>query len=411
MLKWIIYFIIPVNLIFDIFTNTLFEKGGILAIIRGTIYTLLIVYILLRYAKTIDLTTKSMGIYFLYCIFLVPLSPEPIDSLRFTLKIFTAMFMFPVGYYAINTFPMFKALNYSLVLLMVIFLLNFVISQYFGIGQAVYTGGDEFLMGNLDDNWNIVAYALILIPLINLTANKIARRLTVFLGLVLFVLLIFGLKRSSIAVLIVGFVLYIYLSKRFLKYTGAIIIAAFAFIVAMFYFQDLFLERLEARGDKIQRTNDIEVLQEEARYTETLAVFEKTFSFDNFWDSFFGGTPFYSSGNYGREYGDRNLHVDFNLILNTTGIIGVIMYYAIFFVMFKEKKFYARRLPGLPFFKEISLFFTVIFICQFFSSLFGQIFFNTFRSIIFIYLGSTLGMMKKVYDIQKAEATKKLNFE
>ena len=54
--------------------------------------------------------------------------------------------MLPLSFYFINDFKKFQILNKSvLTSIMIIYILNYIVSQYFGIGTSVYTSEEKSL--------------------------------------------------------------------------------------------------------------------------------------------------------------------------------------------------------------------------------------------------------------------------
>ena len=388
----IIYFLLPLSLIFDVLTDTVFEKGGIFAIIRAGLYYSVICYALFQGYKSKDNINKIFIVFFFYVFLQIPFSTVPLDSLRISLKILMSIMMFPVGYYLINNFKKLKILNKSLIFLMFLFILNYVVSQYFGIGTSVYTGGTEFIMGNLDDTWNNVTYMLLVIPAILLTERK--KKRVYVLVVILIILLIIGLKRIAILGVIIGYVIYIISTGKAFKSAVVSVVFICVFYALLPIFESVLVQRFEARGDKLSGGSAASIIEKEARFLETLAVFNEVFEMEDPIKIFFGGQAFYSVGNYGNGgFGERQLHIDYNLIINTIGIVGLILYLRIFYYIFKMRARVKKYLVKNNAFLELESVFYMLFFTQFITSFGGQMYAFTFRAIIFLYLGSVLGIM------------------
>ena len=82
-----IFILLPLSLILDIFTETIFEKGGFLALFRGVIYYSFIFYALFHGFRKKNNVNGIFVAFFLYVILQTPFSSEPIESLRISLKI------------------------------------------------------------------------------------------------------------------------------------------------------------------------------------------------------------------------------------------------------------------------------------------------------------------------------------
>ena len=232
-MKKFVYYLLPFNLLFDIMTNTILPSGSVINISRALLL-FYIVYILLVNVNKIDISSFFILLFCLYVIFQIPFSNNPFISLRVTLRIIISLLMFPVGFYLINDYSKMKKLNNSIVILMFIYVINFVISQAFGIGIAEYTQGKEFLVGSLNDQWNTVTYAILLTPLVLFTNtdNKM-KYIIMLLAFIMFILLIIGLKRTAIAGVFIGYFIYMIFSGEVVKTFIFSIIVSTLFIVSM----------------------------------------------------------------------------------------------------------------------------------------------------------------------------------
>lgn len=329
----IIYCLLPLSLIFDILTDTVFETGGNFALIKAALYYLLIFYTLIHSFKQKNKITGIFLIFLLYVVIQIPFSNQPLESLRMSLKVLMSIMMLPLGFYFINNFNKFKVLNKSVIAIMVIYILNYAVSQFFGIGLSVYTSKKEFVTGNLTDNWNVITYMLLVVPLILMTEKN--KKKVFLLSAILLILLIISLKRIAILGLIIGYIIYILKTGKLMKSLRMIFLFSTIFLISFPIFESVLSKRIEARGSKLSGSA-VSIVEKETRFLETLAVYNEVFSFKNPVKSLFGFEAFYSVGNYGRGlFGERQLHIDYNLILNTIGIVGLFIYLSIFYNLFK----------------------------------------------------------------------------
>lgn len=403
----VVLFLLPLSLFFDILTDTVFEKGGFIVFIRAFLYYSVIIYSLVVGYKRKYRIHPVFLIFFLYVIAQVPFSSSPSDSLRISLKILMSIMMFPVGFYLIDSFQSLKVLNKSLVFTMCLYLLNYAVSQYLGIGTSIYTKGKELVMGNLDDTWNNITYMLLVLPVVLLTVKK--RIMIYLLSAVLLILLVIGLKRIAILGVIVGYTIYIFRTGKAVKSIFFVGLFGSIFLVFLPVFQSTLVQRLEAREDKITNGSAVEIIQKEGRALETIAVLDNVIQLKEPFKVFFGGQAFYSVGNYAQgSFGERQLHVDYNLILNTIGVFGLLLYFWLFYTVYRMRKRVKKFRGKNRFMSEIDAVFLVLIITQFITSLGGQMYAFTFRSIIFLYLGSILGNMYK-YSLSTRDVANKMN--
>ena len=169
MLKYIsniiIIILLPLNVIFDVLTNVVFLSGGAFSYVRA-----LLLLVILAYVIVTNKQEKSLFIPFLlfiiYCSIQIPFSSDLVYSLSMTLKILIPLLTFFVGFSLVTSDNKLRLLNSSVLIVQLVLCLNFFISNYLGIGNDVYSKENPFLAGNINDNWNIISYSLIVTPLI-----------------------------------------------------------------------------------------------------------------------------------------------------------------------------------------------------------------------------------------------------
>jgi hypothetical protein len=251
------------------------------------------------------------------------------------------------------------------------------------------------MAGNLSDNWNLLTYSLILFPMIynQYPKTKIPKNISLILFFVLVVFVMLSMKRTAIAGLVIGLLIYGYHNLKLKSFLRVVILSG-VFLGASYPFYSPILEkRFEARSDRFEEG----ALEEEGRYQESFFVWEEVYEFKDPIKQLFGLEAFNSRGNYANGlFGNRILHVDYNAIVNTIGIVGLLLYFLIFYQIFiRFKRFYKKvSLLSIPFKKELKGTFYALLITQFVTSFGGQMYAVTFRMIIFIYLGAIIGLLK-----------------
>ena len=95
---------------------------------------------------------------------------------------------------------------------------------------------------------------------------------------------------------------------------------------------DIIFKQYDARRDRFEEG----ALTSEARYLETIAIWDAILSFENPAKSLFGLEAFHSMGGYGAgRFRGRQAHVDYNLILVTNGLVGLFLYLNIYFTIYR----------------------------------------------------------------------------
>jgi hypothetical protein len=146
---------------------------------------------------------------------------------------------------------------------------------------------------------------------------------------------------------------------------------------------------LEARSDRFESG----AIEREGRFLESEYVWDGALSFDVPLKSLFGLEGFNSVGNYADgRFGDRQLHVDYNLIVNTIGLVGLMLYFAMFFQFGRRMIQLQSRTALSP---QVSLFlrsvFWMLLLNQFITSFAGQMYHVSYRLMVFVVMGSILG--------------------
>ena len=405
MLKKIITYILPINLLFDISLG-FFEKGGVIPIIRALLMLGLLVFFLIKYSH--NNKYFSIGIVFsIYVLITCLFSQDIMRSLSITLKVVISILSFGIGIGFFNTFVRLKSLNNSILIVAAILFLNFVISTVFGIGKDSYTEETNFLAGNLDDSWNMFTYSLLVAPLLLLQYNKfptykILIQVLLFTNMIIMVL---SLKRIAVVGLVFGGLIYALFNFNLYKNLRAFLSIVLVLLATFPLYESLLFNRFNARADRFQQGS----LEEEARYMESAFVWNEVLNFEDPIEVLFGLEGFNSVGNYAEgRFGDRNLHIDYNLIVNTEGLVGLVLYLSIFVQFFylyfsvkASKQYIPERL-----FKPINGVFWALILTQFVTSFAGQMYMTTFRMIIYIYMGAILGIMLKYATETKKEISK-----
>lgn len=389
MLNTLLKYYLPLNLLFDVFTSTVWESNINTATIRGV--TLGIIIISAWFKEPHNKIYVPFILYTVYIILLIPFASDFIESLRLSSKALTTIWTFPIFYVYSQLYTK-KVVIRNILLLSVILIANYAISTFFSIGVAKYSQGTEFLVGNLSDTWLSYTFILFLyIVILKTKTIKMSLKLFYFvMFILLLVQLILGLKRTAIIVFFGGITIYLFLEKINYKSLILFIFGFISILILLNIYSDILETRVLARGNRLEG-NYRDIIETEYRYLESIYVWKETLSFESISESLFGLEAFNSVGNYGPNnlFGERVLHVDYNLIVNTTGLFGLLFYFYIFFYIYrryKERKYYLD-------FKYRELF-LVIFFTQFFASFGGQMLTITYGSIKFIFMAIALNKLK-----------------
>lgn len=391
MKNWLILFLLPVNVLFDVLL-IFFEGGGALPVLRAVAMLALIGATFIRYEKNNKFYIWPI-LFAVYCLVNVMFSTDWSRSLNITLKVLIPMLSFAIGFNSINTIKKLIVLNRSVVYVFWVLIVNYVVSQTLGIGKSVYTGGSDFLVGGMDDNWNVFTYSVLITPLIVyfIRKQRIKRIWVISLSVITAMLVVISLKRIAITGLLAGNFIRFALAPKVVVTIRVLLGIILFLMLSLPFYENLINQRIDARSSRFEQG----ALERESRYLETAYVWEEVFSFDNPAKSIFGLQGFNSVGNYASgRFGARNLHVDYNLIINTIGITGFLLYFFVFIDIFKKfRKYYFKSLLDTEVKKELKATFYMLLITPFITSFAGQMYHISYRLIVFVYLGSIIGIL------------------
>jgi hypothetical protein len=392
MIKKLAYFLLPFNILID--TLLLFsEQLSWLPFLRAGLLLALLMFVLFKYGKHVK--QYSMMLLFVgYCLLQLFFVTDFNTSFNITLKVCLPIACFALGYCLFNTLGELKKLSLSIIWVYLILLANFVLSQVFNLGQSVYSEDSDFRVGNLDDAWNIFTYSVLLAPMPLFFAGETAlRRWSTYVGAGLNALLvIISIKRIAVLGLVTGTAIRWGYGSPVKRIVRSLVLVSVLVAVAYPFLRETLEKRLEARSDRFESG----AIEREGRFLESEYVWEGALSFDDPIRSLFGLEGFNSVGNYADgRFGDRQLHVDYNLMVNTIGLVGLMLYFAVF-IQFGRRLIQLQSLTALT--PEVSLFlrsvFWMLLLNQFITSFAGQMYHVSYRLIVFVMLGAILGTFK-----------------
>jgi len=401
-LEWpyrLLYIFIPLNLLWDFLSIYSPERSSTFSIIRG----LVLIIIILLFINKLDFSkvTKSVIMFAVYVVLLLPFSSDFSYSISASAKILISLMMLPIGYSYVRSDATLDNLNDSLFYCYAICVFGFFFYNLFEVGGFAYTQAVSFHAGALKDSWNTLTYLLLLAPAYfqyrTYFSNKIIYPV-MFIALLIILLLSF--KRIAIAGLIFGYLIFIYNYGNWASSIKRLLLVFVALACLSPFLLEPFFMKYEAREYAL----NIEYMKEkEARSRETPYIWGDAFSFEKPLKSLFGGEAFNSAGLYADGiFGNRVIHVDYNLILFSTGIIGLLLYLNIYYQLYRcfrnIKQFMIANNGRLYMALFLSLLLTSLL-----TSVAGQMEAITFRSTIFLYLGAILGL----YDAKFKESESK----
>lgn len=394
-----------INILVDCFTFTA-EAGSVFAIWRGLIQYGFFLVVLI---KGVNLKPISKLIFALmgYWLVLVLMSSKLDVSFRVYSAVCLSLIMFPVGYSCIKTFKDLTRLYKWLIAVLIVFCGYSVLSNFTEIGYTQYMKGNRDVIGVgwADAQLYSASFIIVLYPLLSrvVSLNKLLiNGLMVFA----FLILVISLRRSAVAIVLLGYIMFFFQMGKLrglLKYVIPVAILVVGLFVG---FEEQIMERVALREDKFSSEYDV---TEEKRYFETILVWTDIAEYDSFFDVLFGKELFNSRGNYGGgALGERVIHIDYNLIAHGSGIIGLILYLAIYGMIISEslklssvlKKYGLYSNENIRALHAMIITFAVM---SFVVGLSGQLATPTFRVITFLHLGASFSILRNQVKLAQNE--------
>jgi hypothetical protein len=358
-----------------------------LSVVTYTKLLLILLSIMLYINRLQYFPIKSLTIFVFYILFLLLLSDEVFVSLKNTSKVLLSIVFLAVGFVA--NFKL-NQLVMSLLILLIFAFSGSIIGYIFDIGQQNFYGSGEETMGLVQGgNFYPVSISLLFVVHLNLIGywkSRFSKYIIIVISIATYILILLTLRRTAILLPVVGILAYLFFSGRLSSGVKYIAIIFISLLLSFPLYEDIFLRRFEIREESGRF--DSNFYESEARYVTTLRTFEDIFSFKNPSKSLFGKNVF--AGGWENGHVDRMYHADHNQLLNTTGIIGSLLYFLIFYqIIIFTMSFKGKELKNIK-----ALIYSLLFILIFIS-LNGSIFITTFRVTFFLVLGYLMSFLRQ----------------
>lgn len=388
-LTWLVFLFPIINAVAtnttDYFPPSLLNPGTVRAIIIGLF---LIYFIIYKYPND-----RLSRLFLFYCLFYLILSltaSRILTSTYNSLKFIIATMALPVGYYYINSIKKLNILLKILIITLALHMVNILIANIFTLGSSDYLDETFYFGAGRVNVTKSILILIFMLPLVLMFVRKY-RSLVIVLYTIAFFVTLIGIKRSVMISAGVGIVTYLLAMRRgtlLFKSVMAIMITAFVVLLIFPNVVSLFKSRFEARKDRVELTE--ETFDTEARVGEIKTVLDgwKNGSVKH---KLIGSEPFndrYYLGTF------RMLHTDYMIILSGSGLIGLLLWFYMYWLIVREKNRYYRFLKNHVFFREMNAVFWGIMAAQLILSVAGTVYAIEARSLIFLYWGAFLGTMR-----------------
>jgi hypothetical protein len=365
--------------------------------LRGYFNILVLVY-LWKDIRLKDQASKSILIFMAYLFILCLFSSNIRLSLTMTVKTSIGMLVYMLAYRFFDGSGQFHKLLGYYKYLFILLLLTIVLSNLLGIGQTGYgedpAAEESVFFGSIGVNITKLLIIPILIAPVYLfnIKGKLNKAVSIILILTGIIITIIAFKRSSTLGLIGGALVYALLMKKSKIVKPLIYLVIIAYVSFPLY-KDYLFNSFEARkGQLYYVSKEAESMEQEARYWETANVIN-ALKEDDLIHTFFGSEIFNEFDYFNVV---RMLHIDYNVILNGSGIIGLFLFLIIYYYIIKKAWFYRRKAKD-EHTRLISISVISIIVYAMFMSIGGSVRAFDFRGPIFIYAGAALGFLENEF--------------
>jgi len=330
---WAVYYI------YMMLNSIVIPKGSLITLLfNGGIF----IYCVLYFIKQNYLLGK-FGFIHLYLVFLFILillmSSNFMASLKLWMKYSIGILCLPIGFDLFSNKSAVGKLWGILQLFLWLFIINYLISNILHLGGSQYNSGATGVeMGNLfDDALHTNLCILTMIPFmlyINKKNNVISLVLLCAFSVVLTIVL---MKRTPILCLCLTTLCFItlwqYLKNKYGKLenigtlipTKIVVIGIISIGSLAYFYQGTIRLQYEARLDRFEngieregRTRELQYIANDILFNESVRTF------------LIGKETFNTVGTYANgRFGNRMIHENYGILLNGTGVLGIIFYISI----------------------------------------------------------------------------------
>jgi len=340
------------------------------------------------------LINNIIMINIIYLSFIVFLSSNLSYSAAILTKYIISTIAFIIGFYYIRSLKDYSRLLKSYLWALLIMVISIVIANIFKISSSDYMENSIIYYGpaRVDITMQMSVILLALSPYFIFVKTKPHQKIfTLMVMLVAFIFIMLGIKRTAIAALVIGYLLYIFLSPVKIKLIAKYLLGLLALVLASPLYIDILYQRYQARQESGRFS--VDGLYEEGRYFELMNVLNQ-FIDGTLVQKLFGSELF----NYmGLAHVERMLHTDYATIFSGSGLIGLILFVLIYITIYTKIRFFKKI------FKKNKLMSFVMAVS--FAMLAAELILGVgstvhgigVRFYVFLFLGASLGVLSQEY--------------
>lgn len=363
--------------------------------LRAVVNVIFIGYLFLNnYVRNVTPVHKAIYLFLLYLLILSIFSSNRFLSFSMTIKVAIGTLMFAIGYQFFKDYDAYKfLLKYYLFVLIVVFL-TFLYSGITGIGNIDYSE-DGLLYGGFGVSI-VKTFILILAqgPLFyNILTKKSRKRMIFVLLAITLIFVLVSMKRGGLLALLSVVIVFLIYYKIKLSTIMPITALILVLYLTSFIYKDTLVRNFESREKRMYGFSQAaESFEDEARYNETALVIDALMN-NGIKHAIFGSELF---NEFKFFKTNRMLHIDLNVILNGSGILGLFLLLRIYYLIFSRANFYLKVFR-LDFRRKVAISVIAVIISLQFIAISGSIRAIDYRGLIFLFLGASLGFLENEY--------------
>lgn len=371
-------------------TQDYFEAG--LASL-GYIRALIILFFLSIYFKDFyrkntlnNLIIVSLGYFFILGFF----SSNLLYSQAVFLKYLIGLMMFPVGYYYIRTKGQYQGFLRTMYHVTCIYVFFLIISNIFSLGSSDYLEESVYFgAGRVNMTKSLVLLVLMFPLLLDYDKRKKINILPLLIMVIAVIFILLGVKRSALLSLFIGFFVYYSIAPVKTRVTkGLFVFALILLLTSPLYFKSLeqrFITRQEAGRFDYSKAEE-----EEGRVIELQQVLD-AFTEGNLGYKLFGAEFLNSMTLFQTK---RMLHTDYATILAGAGVLGLLLFFSIYYLIYKKSYYLFKAFRSDLEKKNIMAVSISLLIAMLISGIGGTVTEIGIRSLAFLFWGASFSYLE-----------------
>lgn len=371
----------------DYFPEKVLHPGTIRAVLIILFYTILFLY---GFKKN---QVCDLVIGFLVYLFVLTLINDRIlNTIYIYIKIAISTMAIVIGYEYFGNNRNLVKLNRVNTLCLTMMVANVIVANIFHLGTSDYLDETIYFGAARVNITKTMTIILLLFPLfIRMEKSRKWINISLVVFILALIIVLVGIKRSALLALFFGYFIYFIFTPYRNKFLKRMFTILFILILSSSFLFEIFKSRIEARKEQILVTNP-EFMEKEARVNEVNMVFSDIKRRPLYGVLF--GRSFLNEHSYYNT--NRMLHIDYCILLHGTGLMGIVIYFMIYYSIVKVTARY--RLMGKEYSEIFALTISLI-TANLIVGIAGSLYSTDLRTTVMMYLGAFMRLEKEAKKI------------